>query len=222
MFGRTVLSGLLVALVLGVPAWAGASVIFSDSFEEPENTQNWEVYQDFGDWDATEGAGIEVQTNGTISFIEAYHGEQYVELDSDTDRGGSAEASTNSSMTRKINLTAGRYEVIFQYFPRTDTEGDNAMNVYLDGASEELETNLIGSRSAVKSDWADWRESRFRFDVDGTDNLYALTFAAGGEANELGGFVDQVRLVRVPAPASLALLGAGLLGLGLASRQRRR
>ena len=199
---------------------ASAGLIFSDSFENPVNAQNWQVYQSFGNWTASAGAGIEVQTSGTVSGVSAYDGNQYVELDSDTDRGG-VSAPTNSAMTRTMNLVAGSYEVVFQYLPRTSTENDNNIEVYVDGASQSLMTNMIGDVAGTRPPITDWQEVSFGFSVDGTDNLYGLTFGAAGQGNELGGFVDAVSVTKVPVPATLAFLGLGLVGLGTVVRRRK-
>jgi hypothetical protein len=214
-----------------VSASQAATVVFEDSFEGTVNDQNWQVYQDFGAWSTTSGTGIEVQTSGTV--VNAYDGNQYVELDSDNQRGGGdASLGKNSSMTTKLDLLAGDYTVDFWYRPRTNVAGDNDINVFLDGASDSLMTNLIGSVSGVSSTMTTWTLFSFGFSVDGTNNMYALTFAAGGIANEYGGFIDLVSVresdigqprigSEVPLPAAawlfLSVIGAG----GLLRRVKR-
>lgn len=142
-------------LALATASTGHANIIFTDSFELPA-TDNWKVYDLVGDdstdpangsngWANTVGSGIEIQTNSTLGFIDAHDGDQYVELDSDSSNGGTS-AQTNSAMTRKVDLAKGVYELVWYYFPRTNNDGDdNLIEVFVDGASEALATNLIGS-----------------------------------------------------------------------------
>lgn len=196
-----------------------AGTVFSDSFESPE-INGWKVFQDVGGWITSAGAGIEIQSNGTLAGVNAYDGNQYVELDSDSGNGGLS-SSTNSAMTRTLDLTSGTYRLEWYYRPRTNTFGDNIINVYLAGASEGLFDHLIASSNSTFEAASGWLHQSVDFTVDGADNLYALSFAAGGIENELGGFVDQVSLSRVPEPGTVALLGVGLVGLGIARRRAR-
>lgn len=219
MFKKAILAAALVA----APGLASAgTVVFTDSFEVPVNTNNWQVYQNFGDWasSAPGTTGIEIQQSGVV--VNAHTGNQYVELDSDPSRGGIPGANTNSSMTRTLDLTAGLYELEWYYQPRTNTPNDNLLTVYLDGASDALMTNAIGSENGTGANG--WQQVKYSFSVDGTDNLYALTFAAGGIENKLGGFVDSVTLTQVsqvPVPAAGFLLLGGLGGLVAMKRRKK-
>lgn len=222
MLAKTVKGG-MVAAALSLAVFCGsaqAGVVFTDSFESPTNTRNWQVYQTFGDWTSTGGSGIEIQRSGVV--VGAHTGSQYVELDSDTSRGGVSGDGTNSSMTRALNLSAGTYTLDYFYQPRTNRAGDNLIEVFLDGASDSLMTTMIGSSDGVSSVITGWIKQSITFSVDGLDNTYALTFAAGGRENTLGGFLDTVSLTRnVPAPGGFAFLVLGLFGLGVAMRCRR-
>lgn len=71
------LGGIVLSVAMTPASFAGSAptapvVVFSDSFEDPENTQNWQVYDEFGDWSTTEGAGIEIQTSGVD--VDAFDG----------------------------------------------------------------------------------------------------------------------------------------------------
>ena len=226
MIGRYILKGVLTAASLfGAMAGAQAAVIFTDSFEGTANTRSWQVYQNFGDWHASRGQGIEIQTNPTLRWIDAHDGNQYVELDSDRRHGGAGGgASSNSAMTRLVNLMAGTYTLEYYYHPRTNGRNDNLIGVYFDSASESLMSNLIISSNGRRRSTDEWLLQTVTFEVDGPDSDYALTFAAGGRANTLGGFIDSVTLYRhdVPAPAALGLMALGLGGLAFARRRRRR
>ena len=214
---------MLVALLAltGMVGAAQAAVIFEDSFETPGNSRNWQVYQNFGAWSTTSGRGIEIQRSGVV--VTAHDGNQYVELDSDRRRGGSSTGPNNSAMTTMLNLAAGNYTLEYWYRPRTNRVNDNIINVFLDGASDSLKTNLIASSNAIRSQVNQWILQTVTFNVDGLDNNYGLTFAAAGRSNTLGGFIDSVSLTRndVPAPAALGLIALGLAGLALSRRRRK-
>jgi hypothetical protein len=209
-----------VVLTLSMTTAASATTIFSDDFENPQNALDWQVYENFGNWATTSGSGIEVQTTGAVGGVSARSGDQYVELDSDNERGGLQGQPKNSSMTTKLNLAGGSYQLDWYYQPRTNTPGDNTISVYLAGASEGLFDNMLISVSSISSVVGDWMKVTSYFFVDGTDNMYALTFRAEGTSNELGGFVDDVSVSAVPVPAAGFLL-IGALG-GLVALRRRK
>ena len=161
-----------------------------------------------------------------MNFINAHDGDQYVELDSDRNNGGNpAEPTTNSSMTRKVDLAKGWYELVWYYFPRTNnTNDDNLIEVFVDGASQALGSSNPVSSANLRRDGSvtDWVRISSTFFVDGTDNLYGLTFRAGGRPNTLGGFVDSVSLAAIPLPASILFLGSALGAVGVSGWRRRR
>jgi hypothetical protein len=223
MFFKGIGAGLL-AFSMTVGA-ASAATVFSDDFETPKNTRDWQVYVNFGDWATTSGSGIEIQTSGTV--VNARSGKQYVELDSDNERGGLSGKPKNSSMTTKLDLVAGSYRVDWYYQPRTDKAGDNTISVYLAGAGEGLFDNLLGTMSTVRTKFTDWVKVSYTFTVDGKKNKYALTFRAEGgpkwgnpDGNEYGGFIDDVSVAAVPVPAAGFLLFGALGGL-VALRRRK-
>lgn len=213
--------GFLAAVGLSLTAISSqASVIFSESFESPINTMDWQVYQTFGSWTSTSGEGIEVQTSGTV--VNAHSGNQYVELDSDSSRGGIVANTSNSSMTRTLFLQEGVYLLEWFYLPRTNTPNDNGIAVYLDGTSETRKTNQLMAVSSTRNAMSNWVYESMQFYVDGNDHFYDLTFAATGIANNLGGFIDDIKVTSIPEPTSVALMATGLLAAGLSSRRRKR
>jgi hypothetical protein len=216
---------LTIALTAGA-AQAATVVVLEENFDDPQIDRNWEVVQTFGPFESVDGAGIEIQRNAVVT---AHSGNQYVELDSDTDRGGIKEEGTNSSMTATLDLIAGLTTVTWWYQPRPNngsTAGtDNGIDVFFNEVGLGEFGTLIGEGSqpnqANNATGGQWVYNSFSVYTPGGD--YYLTFAADGNENEYGGFIDTVRVTtEVPAPSTLALFGLGLAGLGAIKRLRRR
>ncbi len=167
---------------------------------------SWDVYSALRGWKTASGLGIEVQSDRTLSNIDAQDGDHYIELD----------GLGNSSISQKLNLSAGSYVLSFWYSPRTTLNITNTIGYSLGSIVSGQVTHGTGGASVGV-----WTEVRTTFTVLSGAN-YDLTFAALGTSDGIGGFIDNVTLETVPVPAAgLGLLtGLFLLG-GLRSRQRR-
>ena len=218
---RTLITALsAAAAMVAVPA--SASVIFFDSFEAPD-VADWAVFSnagDNGDWSVVDGAGIEIQQSGVV--VQAFAQEQYVELDSDTSRGG-ANAGTNTTMAANVAFVAGQqYRITFAYRPRTNGANDNGIELFVgeyDGVNLTNEANLttVFAQNSVQTDWLPISVLYTAMaDVD------ALGFRAVGDENSLGGFIDAVSVSAVPLPAGVLLFGTGLAGLSVMRRKGRK
>jgi len=195
--------------------------IYGYALEDLTGTQ-WDVFNSLPGWTKGDGtAGIEIQRN---TIIDAYSGDYYVELDSHSKDSD----VTNSSMYQEVNLSPGDYELSFMYHARTNgDDDDNGIKVSL-GFTDGSSLDLVSVSGTYNDFGPGWIEVVRTFTVgagpDDSSSLYRLMFAAYGDENSVGGFIDSVEIVSapVPEPATIILLGAmGLVGLA-GSRVRKK
>jgi hypothetical protein len=219
---KTLIAMLAATMALAVPAGA-STIVVNGSFETgvpgdvagSYNGNNygampgfggWDIWDDLNGWQSVDGApGIEAQTSGTLGFA-AQDGDYYLELDT----------TSNSVMQQIVNLVAGAYKLSFWYAPRI---GDTST----DGIGYTLGRLAAGSVNASVGDTVNgWSHIVAEFTVQ-TAGAYALTFAAEGRSDGLGGLIDNVSIdgiAAVPVPAAGFLLLGGLGALGALKRRR--
>lgn len=225
---------IITAIAASAALLAGAAdastLVFAEDFEGTQISKRWRVFDTFGQFVTTDGAGIEIQRDGTV--VNTPNGKQYVELDSHKGNGGNVNASTsNTSMAAIANLVAGaQHTLTFLYQPRTNRANDNGIAVSVgsldtSGASPVFTQSLdLGSVDGQRRTYGGWTLITMSFRAGITDN--AVMFRAFGIENTLGGFLDDVKvhadldnIQQTPLPAGGILLGTGLIAL--ARRNRR-
>lgn len=201
---KSVNRALLASLVImgATAGTANANLVVNGGFEDPALPYgSWTVFSGITGWSLTSGHSIEVQNHVAGS---PYEGDQHVELDS----------YANSAMAQTIATVAGQnYNLSFAYSPRPSVAaGSNYINVFWNGA-------LLASPTGTTSGDTSWTVYNYLVTAAGATSV--LEFSASGTSDSLGGYIDDVRLESsVPAPASLALLGLGLLGFSGVRRKK--
>ncbi len=220
---RTLATLATASLFLVAPASA-ASLLINGSFETgvPGNKAglnngalfsnlntsgpSWDRWKKIDGWRTVSGSGIEIQSNRTLSTIDAQDGTHYVELDS----------NSNSRMVQTVALTAGNYILSFWYSPRTANAQTNPIEYNLGGIVGGRVTN--GYLGATVGTWTQILQT-VTIAANGTYDLY---FAAAGLSDSYGGLIDNVDLAPVPLPAAGLGLMAALGGLGALRKRRQR
>jgi len=186
-----------LAFAASTPAAAATLVLFSnfDGISTPLlSSQGYDNVATADGWTGGQ-FGIEIQ-NGVAG--NAYSAFNLVELDT----------TTNSSMF--VNLVAGHYTVSYYYSPRINQgAATNGIDLSI-GATQLDSVTGNGGGSTV------WQLRTVDFVTTGG----ALTFAATGNADGVGGYLDSITISEVPEPATWGLMIAGFAMTGFAARRR--
>ncbi len=175
--------------------------LINGSFEDDyQASGSWNIYQNLTGWTGGD-YGIELRNNVDG---QAYDGSNYIELDT----------TRNSAASQAITTLGQLYTLTFAYSPRMSVGTEsNKIQVFWNG-------NSIGTFSGNGAGAGGNNWMVFSIDVLGTSPSSTLKFKAVGTSDSYGGSLDAVTLTAIPEPGTLALLGIGLVGLGLSRRRK--
>jgi hypothetical protein len=133
----------------------------------------------------------------------AYDGVNYIELDT----------YQNSLASQAITTIGAHYTLTFAYSGRMNVPASsNGIEVWWNGS---LLDTVTANGTSSGNDW-----HLFSYDVLGTSPTSQLQFIAVDTSDSLGGSLDAVSLNAVPEPATLLLVGLGMVGAAV-SRKRK-
>lgn len=186
---------LFATVIAFIGTSAQANMIVNGSFEElpsPLANGSWTTYSSINGWTASFGS-IEVRNN--VAGV-AQDGNIFVELDS---------YSNSIMFSQTVTTVPGAaYTLSYYYAPRPGiAEGSNGIDLFFNGAPIDYVTGYSNSDDA-------WIQRIFTVNGTGSD---VISFAAVGISDSFGGSIDNVSMTAVPEPATMLLLGLGLIGI---------
>lgn len=196
-------SSLLAASAGALSLSATANVLVNGGFENPNvNTGSWQYFS-AADVDGWNGSNIEIWDN--LNNVSAFEGSQFAELNS---HPGTGQAFT---IFQDFSTVQGQwYNVSFAY--RARANNNEAFQADINGLAN-IESWLIDDHTT--SQWSTFSSS---FLADSSQSSIAFTTIVPSTGT-IGNFIDDVKVSAVSEPATLALLGLGIAGLGLARRR---
>ena len=190
---------LAAAAALAISAGAQAAPVFSDSFTG--NATGVDLTP--AGWTVSSGTNdVDIIGNGYFDFIPANG--VYIDLGGSNNVAGAAVLSTSFAATAGDTYTA-----TFQLAGNQRGAGTDTVTVMLGDTA--FTSPVLNSADGFAT---------FSITTVATGSSLTLSFEDSRDGN-IGALLDNVSVSAVPEPTNVALMMAGLLGLGFAARRRR-
>ena len=196
-------AALALALVAGAASANAAMVVFQDNFDTENGGNALLNYTGFANWTVSNGT-VDLVGNGSWDYWPGNG--LYVDMDGTTQDAG-------RMLSANIGVTAGStYVLSYQLAGNRRVSSTDSVTVQV--LLGPLVNRLV---SLTPNDPFTTYTDTFTAAATGFVNL---SFEGAGGDN-FGMFLDNVKVVKVPEPGSLALVGLGLVSLARLRRQRR-